>query len=556
MVPRFNDLSPPEPDEAAWARKIDQWVRDIGGPDEAAAVEAVRSWDRQGRVLATWSAWTQIRYAQDTRDPQALARNARLDELGPRLQALDLRLKSAVLDSPHREALRAAWGAQALALWQLDRESQDEALVEDQIRESALVSEQGRLSASARIPFRGEERSLAQLSAWLEDPDRGTRYEASRAFWSWYAEQGPAFAAIFDQLVGLRHGMARRLGEADFVALGYRQMRRRGYGPAEVARFRDEVERHLLPLVLRLRERQARRLGLPALMVWDLRVSDPRGNPRPDPDPRVQTEQARTLFQRLGLRGFFDRLDGGGLLDLAARPGKRPGGFCHFLAEPGLPFVFANMNGTTADTRVFTHELGHALQAWLSRDAPLQDLVWPTYEAAEVASMSLELLSWPHMDLFYGAEADRYRRDHLASALVALPWMCALDEFQHRVYADPAADRDALWRELEARWQPDLRWGDLPHGPQGRRWQAVAHLYATPFYMIDYALAQVCALQLWSLARRDPDEAMRRYLAICSQGGRAPFLELLGSAGLVSPFEPGLLPALLAEAEEALQELE
>lgn len=557
MVVRFEELNPGEPDLDAWQARVDGWVQRIGaaaGPETV--IECVWEWDAAVREVSTWSAWALIRYCQDTRDPDAIARNTRLDELGPRLQALDMRLKRAVLDSPHLPAVTAALGPQAVALWSLDRQSQDESLVESQVQEATLASEYAGLVGGAQVAFRGQTLGIPRLTAFLEDEDRSIRHEAALALWGWYAAHAEPIGGIYRRLVALRDGMARSLGEPDFVQLGYRQMRRRGFGPAEVAAFRDELRTHVLPVVARLRRAQARRLGLPSLKVWDLRVLDRGGNPRPDPDPTVQVSQAEALFARLGLSEFFGTLQASGVMDLESRPGKRPGGFCHFLPSVGLPFVFANLNGTTHDTKVFTHELGHALQVWSSRGAPLMDLVWPTYDAAEVHSMSLELLTWPHMDLFYGAAAGRYRRDHLSSAIAALPWLAALDELQHRVYQQPQGDVDAMWREIEAAWEPDIDWGDLPHGPQGRRWQAVPHLFSTPFYMIDYALAQTCALQLWSLARRDPEEAMRRYLALCRIGGQAPFLELMQGAGLRSPFEPGLLGTLMAEVEQALDELE
>lgn len=557
MVIRFDELSPAEPDIEEWEARVEGWVERIRQAEGAETlIESVREWDLAARELSTWAAWALIRYCQDTTDAQASARNARLDALGPPLQALDLRVKRAVLDSPHLPAATAVLGAQAVALWTLDCQTQDESLVQAQVREATLASEYSRLVGSARVEFQGQTLGLPQLMAWLEHADRETRHQAAQALWGWYDSNAPAIGDIYCQLVALRHGMARSLGEPDFVEHGYRLMRRRGFGPDQIAAFRDELRTHVVPVVRSLRRAQSQRLGLPSLKAWDLRVLDLLGNPRPDPSPAVQLDQAGRLFQRLGLDEFFQTVRRSGVMDLEARAGKRPGGFCHFLPQVGLPFVFANMNGTSHDTKVFTHELGHALQVWSSRHAPLMDLIWPTYDAAEVHSMGLELLSWPHMDLFYGAQADRYRRDHLSSAITALPWMAALDEFQHRVYRQPDADHDALWKEIEASWEPDLDWGDLPHGPQGRRWQAVRHLFSTPFYMIDYALAQTCALQLWSLARRDPEQAMERYLALCRIGGEAPFLELMAGAGLRSPFEPGLLAELMSEVREALDALE
>ena len=556
-LPPFAAIHPTEPDLAALQARTASRVAAIQAATSAGQVlDQIRDWDAEGRTVSTWASWTQIRFAQDTSDPEAAARNDRLDALGPALETLSVQVKRAVLDSPHREGVAAALGEHPLALWALDLQSHDPALEAAQAEEQRLISRYSRLTGGATVPFRGQELRFPQLAVLRESLDRTTRHEATAATWGWYAAHHDELSSIMAELRTLRHRQAVALGDPDHVALGYRRMRRRGYGPDQVAVFREELRRHVLPLVLSLRKAQARRLGVDRLMAWDLPLLDPAGNPRPQGDLDWQIAQGGRLFDRLGLGDFFSMLRDRGLLDLVPRPGKRVGGFCSYIPDAQAPFVFANMNGTAADTRVFTHELGHALQVWSSRDVALADLQWPTYDAAEVHSMSLELLTWPHMDLFYGEQARGYQRDHLSGALVALPWMAALDEWQHRIYRDPTLDPDQAWRELEPGWFPDLDWGDIAHGRAGRRWQAVPHLFHTPFYMIDYALAQTCALQLWLVARRDPAQAMERYLALCRIGGRAPFLELVEGAGLRSPFEPGVLADVVAEAGAVLQTLE
>ncbi|MCK6501821.1 M3 family oligoendopeptidase [Myxococcota bacterium] len=556
-LPAFPSLHPPEPDLADLATRTATHVATIRAATAPAQVlEAIRTWDAESRTVGTWASWAQIRFAQDTTDPEAAARNDRLDAMGPALDGLSVQVKRAILESPFRDAVAQALGAQALALWALDLQSHDPALEAAQAAEQRLVSRYSRLTGGATIAFRGQELRFPQLAVLRESQDRDTRHEATAATWGWYAAHHDELSTLMGELRALRHEQAVALGDADHVALGYRRMRRRGYGPDDVAVFREEVRRHVLPLVLTLRQAQARRLDVDRLMAWDLPLLDPRGNPRPQGDLDWQVQQGAALFARLGLGDFYAMLRDRELLDLVPRPGKRVGGFCSYIPDAQAPFVFANMNGTAADTRVFTHELGHALQVWSSRDVPLADLQWPTYDAAEVHSMSLELLTWPHMDLFYGEQARRYQRDHLSGALFALPWMAALDEWQHRIYRDPTLDPDQAWRELEPGWFPDLDWGDIAHGRAGRRWQAVPHLFHTPFYMIDYALAQTCALQLWLVARRDPSLAMERYLALCRIGGRAPFLELVEGAGLRSPFQPGVLAEVAQEAAAVLRTLE
>jgi M3 family oligoendopeptidase len=201
------------------------------------------------------------------------------------------------------------------------------------------------------------------------------------------------------------------------------------------------------------------------------------------------------------------------------------------------------------------HELGHAFQGWNSLDKPVVDYITPTLESAEIHSMSLEYLSWPEMDRFFGDDAPAYRREHLIDALLFLPYGVAVDHFQHLVYAHPGAtpdERNAMWREVERRYLPWRDYGDLTHPLRGGLWQEKRHIYVSPFYYIDYTLALCCALQFWVRADRDRADAMAAYVALCKRGGEAPFGELVRSAGLASPFEPGALEDVVNAASAAL----
>ncbi|MGH9004473.1 MAG: M3 family metallopeptidase, partial [Acidimicrobiia bacterium] len=237
------------------------------------------------------------------------------------------------------------------------------------------------------------------------------------------------------------------------------------------------------------------------------------------------------------------------------RQGKSGGGFCTSFPTVGMPFVFANFNGTKGDAEVFSHEMGHAFQNYKSRGVPLFDYQWPTYESAEIHSMSLEFLTWPHMERFFGPDAERFRRVHLIEAILFLPYGTAVDHFQHEIYTRPdlsPAERHDLWRDMERTYLPWRDWGDLDYPARGGRWQLQRHVYLMPFYYIDYVLAQTCALQFWSRAESDFDGAMAAYVTLCERGGQAPFQELVRSAGLTSPFEAGCLAEVVGRARTAL----
>ena len=256
-----------------------------------------------------------------------------------------------------------------------------------------------------------------------------------------------------------------------------------------------------------------------------------------------------------GLGDFFRRMDTGGFLDLDARKGKANGGFCTSFPTHGMPFVYANFNGTKHDVEVLTHEIGHAFQNYSSREQWPMDYFWPTFESCEVHSMGLEFLTWPHMDAFFGEDGDRFRRFHLTEALTFLPYGTAVDHFQHLIYERPDAtpeERHGMWQEMERTYLPWRDYGDLAHPKMGGRWQHQSHIYGSPFYYIDYVLAQTCALQFWAKAEVDRESTMKDYVELCERGGSLPFQALVRSAGLTSPFDAGCLSDVVKRAKGTL----
>jgi M3 family oligoendopeptidase len=384
------------------------------------------------------------------------------------------------------------------------------------------------------------------------------RYDAEKLRWGWYAENRPALDRIFDEQVKLRHAMARKLGFDNYISLAYQRMCRIDYGQVDVERFRAEVREHVVPLAVELRRQQASRLGIQPLKFWDDVIFDPAGNPTPQGDHDWLVARAQELYDAMGhgLDDFFRLMVQSDLMDLKTREGKAGGGFCTSFPTYGVPYVYANFNGTKGDVEVLTHEIGHAFQGYMSRNQPLADYLWPTYESCEIHSMGLEFLSLPWVDKFFGKEpGERFRRLHLETSLLFLPYGVAIDHFQHLIYARPEAlpaERNHMWQEMEQMYLPWRDYGDLPHVGEGGFWQFQRHIYLNPFYYIDYALAQTCALQYWAWSERDFDEALASYVALCQRGGEAPFQALAKGAGLRSPFHQGCLSDVVAQAKEVL----
>lgn len=520
-------------------------------------LEAFGRWDDLRRRLGTWASLTYLHFSQDTTNEAYKKARDYADSLSPKLTDLEVQLKRQLLESPRRAEYEAQIGKQAFLLWQTDVTTFDPVIEADLVQEARLSAEYTALLASAHFEFAGETLNLEGMGKYLQHADREVRHRAQQVRWQFFEDNGETLDRIFDQLVRIRHGMARKLGFENYIDLGYRRMQRIDYNAQDVEHYRDQVAGEVVPLARQLIDCQARTLGVEKLYFWDEPVSDPRGNPSPLGDHDWLLTQAGQMFDRMGepLGAFFRMMVERGLLDLKNRPTKAGGGFCTSFPTYGLPYIFANFNGTKGDVEVFTHEMGHAFQGWQSRQLPVVDYLWPTLESCEIHSMSLEYLTWPYMELFFGEDAERFRNIHLAESLLFLPYGVAVDHFQHLVYADPEATpakRHQMWLATEQRYLPWRDYGDLAYPTRGGRWQLQRHIYNVPFYYIDYTLAGCCALQFWAKSRQDYRKALEDYVALCRRGGEAPFQELARSAGLVSPFTPGALSAVVSQARQTL----
>ncbi|MBS7813165.1 M3 family oligoendopeptidase [Roseococcus pinisoli] len=552
---RFDEITAPRPTAESLAAEAKRIASRLEAGDRGAAVA---EWDTARRTTDTWSALVHLRFAQDTKDAEAKAAREYADALSPVATEHEVAIKKRLIDDPDRAGVEALVTPHVLNLWRTDITTFDPIIAADLEEEARLTARYTELLASASFEIDGATVNLSGLAPYAESPDREMRHRAESLRWAFFEQHGAELDSLYDQLVKLRHGMARKLGDESFTPLAYRRMRRTDYDAADVARYRDQVAEHVVPLIAKLLESRRAEFGWDKVRYWDEALIDPAGNPAPIGDHDTLVAAAQTMFDRMDprLADFYRMMRAGGFLDLKNRPGKAGGGFCTSFPSVGAPFIFANFNGTHHDIGVFTHEMGHAFQCWESRSLPGIDQLWPTMEACEIHSMSLEFLTHPQMDLLVGDDAaDRFRRMHLISSLAFLPYGVCVDHFQHEVFAHPEAtpeERHAIWKRLEQRYMPWSDYGDIGYLAKGGRWQAKHHIYNSPFYYIDYTLALCCALQFWVKSRHDPKAALDDYVALCERGGSAPFQELVKSAGLVSPFAPGALAEVVKEAENFL----
>ena len=557
-MPQLIDAgTPTAPDMNAVAARYRAFEQSLASGSPATWLPTFRDWDAVRRELDTWSALTRLRFSQDTRDAQARAALERHDELEPTLTGYDIDLKRRFVASSERRQLESDLGAHVFRLWETDLATFDPSVEPGLVLEAKLGAEYTQLLAAIEIEFEGETLNLSALGRYASDPDRNRRHDAAAAKWNAFSERGTELDRIFDELVHVRDGIARKLGFASFTELGYARMQRIDYDRGAVERYRDAVAADVVPLASEIAARAARRHGIAHLALWDEQLLAAAPAPRPLGDARWIMERTIESFADLDPRlgEFAQLMDRNELTDLAARAGKAGGGYCTKLATYGVPFIFTNFNGTKGDITVLMHELGHAFQNYSSRDKTVIDYLSPTMEAAEVHSMSLEYLTWPFMERFFGDGAQTYREGHLSEALLFLPYGVAVDHFQHLIYERPnatPAERHAMWQSMEERYLPWRTYGDLERPAKGGFWQGQLHIYRAPFYYIDYTLALCCALQMWASSFDDPAGTLERYVALCARGGEAAFRNLVTSAGLTTPFEPGALSRVVARAKDVL----
>ena len=433
-------------------------------------------------------------------------------------------------------------------------------VVEEAIEENKLMTQYSALIASCKVNFRGSTYNLPQMGKFMEDVDRATRKEASEAYYSYLETRVDEIEEIYDKLVKVRTRMAKKMGYQNFIELGYCRMERMCYDAQAVQTFRKNIVRDIVPVVSRLRLENAKRLGIDTFRLYDNEFFTPGGDPTPCGKDDLFAA-AQKMYDAMGdvPGAFFRMMCENEAFDVESRPNKWGGGYCTEFPKFRQPFILANFNGTSGDVDVVTHEAGHALNAYLIADNRFAlELGCGGMETAETHSMSMEFFAWPYLDAFFpkAGDAERYRFQHALDALSFLPYGTMVDEFQHRVYAEPdltPAERNAVWLELEAKYRPYIDQRGIPYLERGTRWQYQMHIYETPFYYIDYCLAQTAAFQFLLASQDNYDDAFARYLHLSQQGGEKLWTDLLAEAGFRSPFEPGALAQLAAQVEPLIR---
>ena len=415
------------------------------------------------------------------------------------------------------------------------------------------------------VEWEGKRKTIPQLQPFLRSQDRGVRERAFRAGAGAYLAKRDELAGIFDRMYALRQQVAHNAGFANFEDYVFRAKHRFDYTPDDCRRFHAAVERTVAPAAERMLAYRRDRLGVSSVRPWDLGV-DPDQAPPLVPFGSIDdfVGGARRIFDRVDpeLGRDFALMANEGLLDLESRAGKAPGGYCTKLAFRRRPFVFMNAVGVPDDVNTLVHEAGHCFHAFASSDLPF---IWQRgtgSEAAELASMSMELLAAPYLaaPVGYYAPADVRRAwvEHLEDVLLSLAHIASVDAFQSWVYTSGAGHdreaRDAAWLDIRRRFEPGVDWSGLER-ERVARWYRQLHIFEHPFYYIEYGIAQMGALQIWRASLDDQGAAVARYKAALALGGTRPLPEIYGAAGAELVFDAEPMAELVALVENRIEEL-
>jgi M3 family oligoendopeptidase len=541
---KFSEFTYVRPDIDAVKKEMSQLIKEFNDSQSVdRQIELVGKINEIRKGFITAGTIAQIRNTLNTADPFYEQENEFFNGKGQEYDQVESQFYQSLLETPFRGELEDILGKQLFSVAESKVKTFSAEVMDLLTEESRLSTEYQKLIATAKIPFDGVDRSLAQLEKFLSDPNREIRKRAAEVKYEFFASKGNVLDELYDKLVKVRDNVAKKLGFNNFIELAYLRWNRTGWNAESAATFRNHILKHIVPLASELVEKQKLRVGLDKIKIYDEKFQFPSGNPTPKGDPDWIVEQGRKLYSELSqeTKEFYEEMTKRDLFDLVNKEGKANVGYCTFIWEQRAPFIFANFNGTSNDIRVLVHEVGHAFQVYLTlKEQDIPEYFFPTMEAAEIFSMSMEFFVFPWAELFFKEDSEKHKIAHLHDSLVKIPRLCALDEFQHEVYANPdltPTDRKQLWNRIEKKYMPNRDNDGLPYLEEGGYWQEIPHVFEVPFYIIDYALAQVSALEFWRMSTENWEKAWVTYIQLSRLGGSKSFTELLEEADLKSPFE-------------------
>lgn len=531
--------------------------RPLGSADELEQLILDRS--DLDALVAEKAANLYIATTRNTEDKNAEAAFlAFVRDVEPKLKPIASELDKKIATSAFADALSKARYEVLLRGIRVDIELFREANIPLETELAELDQKYNQTIGRMTVEFEGATRTMPQMARFLEETDRALRERAWKAIAERRLADRDAIDDIYDQMLALRQQIARNAGFDNFRDFQHRRMKRFDYTPADCMSMHAAIETHLVPIQRRLDRERAQALGVAPLCPWDLAVDVKGRKPlRPFDGAEQLIDGCSRMFHAMDaeLGQMFDSMKDGDCLDLESRPGKAPGGYQYQRQHSRKPFIFMNAAGMHRDLVTMVHEAGHAFHSLLSKEDPLVEYRGAPTEFAEVASMSMELLTLPYHGEFYGEdECRRALRERLEKFPTIMTWIATIDAFQHWIYTNPGhtrAERTDAWRALMKRFGNDISW-DGCEAARDAQWQRQLHLFGMPFYYIEYGIAETGAIQMWLNARRDAKRALADYRKGLSLGGSRPLPELFSAAGLRLDLGSGLMAELAREVDGEL----
>lgn len=502
-----------------------------------------------------------VRYTINTQDKKYKKLQETMDEISPYISQICNEFNIAMVNSKFRSDFEKKYGDHLFKMIETSLKCFDEKIIPDLQEINKLTSKYTDILASAQIEYKGQKYNLTQLSKFSNSLSREERKEVAILSSNFFAEHDQEIGDIYDKLVKLRTQMAKKLGFNSFTELGYLMLGRTDYDASKVEEYRKQIKEDLVPFTKQLFARQAKRIKIKNPQYYDFAINFLSGNPTPHGDKDFMVNKAKEMYHELSPETdyFFNFMVDNELMDLEAKPGKAPGGYMTYFPKYKAPFIFSNFNGTSGDVDVLTHEFGHAFQGYMSRNIQVPDYRSPTLEACEMHSMSMEFITYPWMKLFFGDEEEKYRYAHLTDAICFIPYGATVDEFQHWVYAHPEAsheERCQAYKQIEEQYLPHKKYDEVEIYQRGRFWMKQRHIIESPFYYIDYTLAQVVAFQFFNEDNKDHQKAWKKYVKLCKLGGKYPFTELLQKAHINNPFVDGTIKKTIKPLKKYLASID
>ncbi len=538
---------------------LEKNLNEASNKDEA--IKTLKAYFRYIDKITTEFTTINVNFTLKTDDPKLVKMMDLLNKVSPLVSNYQNEFEKSLLKSKFLPELKDKFGEYYFQMVETSLKTFDPSIIEELVEENDLVMKRSQIIAGAKIPFRGEILNLAGIAKHMEDLDRETRKDASSAYYGFYKDNEAVLADIYDRLVKVRDKMAKKLGFKNYIELGYLRLGRLDYDAKDVEAYRHQIERDVVPLASNLFKRQLKRVGIKNPKYYDYGLTFKDGNASPIGTKDELVLKAKKMYEEMSpLTGeFFNFMIAHHLMDLDARAGKDMGGYMTYFPLYKAPFVFANFNGTKEDVATLTHEMGHAFQGYESASIGVPAYRSPTLEACEIHSMSMEFISWPWMEDFFGNQVDKYRFSHLADAVLFLPYGASVDEFQHEIYSHPEMsheERCAVWHKIEQKYLYYKDYSDEPFLAKGGYWMRQGHIYSSAFYYIDYTLAQVVAFEFFHRFNLNRDKAFKKYVKLCRMGGKYPFKSLLNHAGLRIPFEEGNIKKALGPVKRYLNSVD